>query len=264
MSEVKAFRLDAVDKVTGRAKYGADYYDPHMLYAKVCWAPAPHCRINKIDISEAKAIPGVYGIVTRKDITGPNLTGVFTVFDRPVLVGEGEECKFVQDAIALVAADTEEIAMEAVRKIRVDYTELHGVHTAEQALEEHCEPCVERSVQRGDMAKGWAQAAVTVEEDYYIPLGEHSYIEPEGGYACIDESGVIKVYCGTQDQTMNQRSICRALDYPFSKVHYHVPYVGGGFGGKHLLTVQPYLVLLCAVLQRSVHLTWTREEKHCL
>ena len=107
MSEVKAFRLDAVDKVTGRAKYGADYYDPHMLYAKVCWAPAPHCRINKIDISEAKAIPGVYGIVTRKDITGPNLTGVFTVFDRPVLVGEGEECKFVQDAIALVAADTE-------------------------------------------------------------------------------------------------------------------------------------------------------------
>ena len=68
MSEVKAFRLDAVDKVTGRAKYGADYYDPHMLYAKVCWAPAPHCRINKIDISEAKAIPGVYGIVTRKDI----------------------------------------------------------------------------------------------------------------------------------------------------------------------------------------------------
>lgn len=260
MSEVKAFRLDAVDKVTGRAKYGADYYDPHMLYAKVCWAPAPHCRINKIDISEAKAIPGVYGIVTRKDITGPNLTGVFTVFDRPVLVGEGEECKFVQDAIALVAADTEEIAMEAVRKIHVDYTELHGVHTAEQALEEHCEPCVERSVQRGDMAKGWAQAAVTVEEDYYIPLGEHSYIEPEGGYACIDESGVIKVYCGTQDQTMNQRSICRALDYPFSKVHYHVPYVGGGFGGKHLLTVQPYLVLLCAVLQRSVHLTWTREE----
>ena len=117
MSEVKAFRLDAVDKVTGRAKYGADYYDPHMLYAKVCWAPAPHCRINKIDISEAKAIPGVYGIVTRKDITGPNLTGVFTVFDRPVLVGEGEECKFVQDAIATTARAAKSKFFSIIREI---------------------------------------------------------------------------------------------------------------------------------------------------
>lgn len=260
MSNVNAFRLDAIDKVTGRAKYGADYFDPNMLYAKVCWAPAPHCLINKIDLTDALSVPGVYGIVTRKDIVGSNLTGVFTIFDRPVLVGEGEECKFVQDAIALVAADTEEIAMEAVRKIHVDFTELHGVHTAEQALEEHCSPCIERSVKRGDMKKGWEQAAVTVEEEYYIPQSDHGYIEPEGGYACIDESGIVNFYCGTQDQTMNHRSICRALDYPFNKVRYHVPYVGGAFGGKHLLTVQPYLVLMATVLRKSVHLTWTREE----
>ncbi|MBR0025872.1 MAG: hypothetical protein IJP37_01800 [Clostridia bacterium] len=121
MSDVKSFRLDAIDKVTGRAKYGADFYDENMWYAKVLWSPVPSAKILKIDTSAAEKAPGVRGIVTRKDIKGTNLTGVFTIFDRPVLVGEGEETKFVCDALALIAADTEDNAARARDLIRVEY-----------------------------------------------------------------------------------------------------------------------------------------------
>nr|WP_325196369.1 xanthine dehydrogenase family protein molybdopterin-binding subunit [uncultured Oscillibacter sp.] len=260
MSDVKAFRADAIDKVTGRARYGSDFYTGNMLYAKVLWAPAPHARILKIDTSEAEKAPGVFGIVTRKDITGPNRTGVFEIFDRPILVGEGEETQFVGDAIALIAADTEDQAARARDLIRVEYEELPAVHSFQQALRQGEEPCIERSIQKGSMEEGLAQAAVVVERDYFIPYGEHAYLEPEGGLATIDEHDVITVYAGTQDMIANHRAVCRALDYPFHKVRIHVPYVGGAFGGKHLLTVQPYLVLLAHVLKRSVRLTWTREE----
>lgn len=260
MHDVKAFRLDAIDKATGRAKYGADYYDATMWHAKVLWSPAPHARILKIDTAEAEKAPGVRGIVTRKDIKGPNLTGVFQIFDRPVLVGEGEEAKFVCDALALIAADTEDEAARARDLIRVEYEELDAVHSTDQALAQKEAPCIERSIRIGDIAAGWNQAVVTVEESYYIPYGDHAYIETEGGYACLDANGVITVYCGTQDARMNQRSICRALDYPYHKVRVCSPYVGGAFGGKHLLSVQPYLVLMAQVLQHSVHLAWTREE----
>lgn len=260
MNDVKSFRLDAIDKVTGRAKYGADYYDEHMLYAKILWSPVPHARIIKIDTTEAEKAPGVYRILTRKDIKGPNLTGVFEIFDRPILVGEGEETKFIQDALALVTADTEDQAARARDLIRVEYEELPAVHSTQQALEQGEEPCLTRSIQKGDIAEGWKQAAVVVEEEYSIPYQDHAYIEPEGGYAKIDEHGVTVVYEGTQDVRMNHRSVCRALDYPYHKVRMHAPYVGGAFGGKHLLTLQPYLTLMATVLQRSVHLTWTREE----
>lgn len=260
MSDVKAFRADAIDKVTGRARYGSDFYSGNMLYAKVLWSPAPHARILKIDTSEAERAPGVFGIVTRKDIKGTNLTGVFEIFDRPILVGEGEEARFVGDALALVAADTEDQAARARDLIRVEYEELPAVHSVAQALEQGEKPCIERSIQKGDIGAGLARAAVVVERDYSIPYGEHAYLEPEGGFAIIDDHDVVTVYVGTQDMVANHRSICRALDYPYHKVRIHVPYVGGAFGGKHLMTVQPYLVLMAQVLKRPVHLTWTREE----
>ena len=260
MHDVKPFRADAIDKVTGRARYGSDFYTGDMLYAKVLWAPAPHARILKIDTSEAEKAPGVFGVVTRKDIHGPNRTGVFEIFDRPILVGEGEEAKFVGDAVALIAAETEDQAARARDLIRVEYEELPAVHSTEQAIAQGEEPCIERSIHKGDIQAGFAEAAVIVEREYSIPYGEHAYLEPEGGLATVDEHGVITIYAGTQDMIANHRSICRALDIPYHKLRLHVPYVGGAFGGKHLMTVQPYLALLAAVLQRSVHLTWTREE----
>lgn len=260
MHDVKSFRLDAIDKVTGRAKYGADYYDQNMLYAKILYSPVPHARILKIDTSAAEKAPGVYRILTRKDITGPNLTGVFEIFDRPILVGEGEETRFIQDALALIAADTEDQAARARDMIRVEYEELPAVHSTQQALAQGEAPCVTRAIQKGNIEDGWKQAAVVVEEEYFIPYQDHAYIEPEGGYATVDDHGVTVVYEGTQDVRANHRSVCRALDYPFHRVRMHAPYVGGAFGGKHLLTLQPYLTLLATVLQRSVHLTWTREE----
>ena len=260
MDKIKAFRSDAIDKATGRAKYSADFYSHDMLYAKILWPPRPHIKVLKIDTSEAENAEGVYGIVTRKDITGPNLTGVFTVFDRPILVGEGEETQYGADALAIVAAETEDQAARAVDMIKVEYEELPAVFSADQAIAQNETPMIERSIKRGDIEKGWEEAKVTVELDLNIPLGEHAYIEPEGGYAYIGDNGVINVYAGTQDIIQNLHAVCNALDYPYNKVRLSAPYVGGAFGGKHLLTVQPYLVLAEQILQRPINLTWTREE----
>ena len=256
----RGFRADAVDKVTGRAKYGGDFYTSGMLHAKVLWAPAPCARILKIDTSRAEKAPGVRGIVTRRDIHGTNLTGVFQIFDRPILVGEGEECRFAGDALALVAADTEDQAARARDLIEVEYEPLPAVYTVAEAQEHGDTPCIERSIRKGDTAAGWKRASAVAERSYAIPYQEHAYLEPEGGLAIIDSQDVVTVYAGTQDMVMNHRSICRALDYPFHKVRIHVPCVGGAFGGKHLLTVQPYLVLMARVLHRDVRLVWTREE----
>lgn len=260
MDKVRAFRADAIDKVTGRAKYGADYYADGMLYAKILWSPVPRAKILKIDTSAAEKAPGVCRIVTRKDITGPNLTGVFGEYDHPILTGEGEECHYVGDALALVAAETEDQAARARDLIRVEYEELPAANSVEDARAQGLEPCIERGIQKGDIEEGFRRAAVIVEETYSIPYNEHAYIEPEGGFACVDHHGVVTVCCGTQDIVTNHRAVCRALDYPFHRVRMHAPYVGGAFGGKHLLSVQPYLTLLAQVLQRPVHLAWTREE----
>jgi len=260
MDKCKAFRLDAIDKVTGRAKYGADYYDPTMVYGKILWSPVPRAKIRKIDTNEAEKAPGVVGIVTRKDITGLNLTGVFQEPDRPILVGEGEECRFRGDALALIAAETEDQADRARDLIRVEYEEIPVAFTVAEAKARGDEPLIYREVKKGDVEAGFRDAAVIVEREYSIPYQEHSYIEPEGGFAFVDEFGVVTVVEGTQDVTANHRAVSRALGLPFNKLRMHAPYVGGAFGGKHLLTVQPYLALMALVLKRPVHITWTREE----
>lgn len=260
MDNVMPYRSDIMDKVTGAAKYSEDFYMENMVYAKILWPSVPRARVIKIDISEAQRAPGVVRIVTRKDITGSNLSGMYHIQDRPILIGEGEEVRFSADALALVAAETEEEAERACKLINVEYEELHAIHTVEQAKTENQLPCFEHEIKKGDVEAGFSEAAAVVEEEYANPYAEHAYIEPEAGYAYIDNNGTINVCYGTQDITQNHRMVCKALGYPYHKVRLHVPYVGGGFGGKHSMSVHVYLTLLAHVVRRPVRLVWTREE----
>lgn len=260
MNNTRPFRNDIMDKVTGSAKYSADFHMDNMVYAKILWPTVPKARIIKIDTSEAENSPGVVRIVTRKDITGSNVSGMYHVQDRPILVGEGEEVRFLADALALVAAKTEEEAERACKLIHVEYEELPAINSVEQAKAENQIPCFEHSYIKGDVEIGFSEAAVIVEGEYNSPYSEHAYIEPEGGYAYIDNNGTINVCYGTQDITQNHRMVCKALGYPYNKVRLHIPYVGGGFGGKHSMSVHVYLALLVNILQQPVRLVWTREE----
>ena len=259
MSKVKAFRNDAVEKVTGNAKYSGDFHMAGMLYAKVLWPKYPVAKVNKIDISQAEKITGIEKIVTRKDVEGPNLAAVFEPYDRPVLVGEGEEVKFLADALAIVVAANEEIAQEALEKISVEYELLPGIFTLEESMAEN-QPFSTIGIKKGDIEEGFKKAEVIVENHCTFPYAEHSYIEPEAGYSYTDSQGVTNVCYGSQNLSRHHRMVCKALDLPFHKVRLYSPYIGGAFGGKHSNSVQVYLALLAQVIKKPVKMIWTREE----
>ena len=261
--DVKAFRRDAIDKVTGAAMYSGDFHMDGMVYAKVLWPEVYPARIAAVDLTDALASPGVVRILTREDIqTGTNLAAVFEPYDRPVLVGIGEEVRFAADAIALVVAESEDAAQRARDLIHVTYEPMQGIHTVEQAVEEEV-PFIEKHIEKGDIEKGFQEAAAVVEDTYITPYVEHAYLEPEAGYAYVDNSGTINVCYGSQNLGRHHRMICKSLGLPFQKVHISAPYIGGAFGGKQSYSVQVYLTLMALVLHRPVRLVWTREESIC-
>jgi CO/xanthine dehydrogenase Mo-binding subunit len=260
MEQTKQFRMDAIDKVTGKAKFSNDFYFMNMLYAKVVWPDIPYGMVKKIETHEAEQQPGVVKVITRKDITGPNLSGIFTVFDRPVLIGENEIIRYESDPIAIVVAKSEQEALHAAKMIRVTYEEWPHSKTVEEAIKNGDEPFYENTLVKGDIEKGLSEADVTVTRTYQFPLGEHAYIEPEAGVVYRDAQNVINIIVGSQDLTQNQRMICRSLDLPFHKVKLRTPYVGGAFGGKHAMSVQVYLALIGSLIEQPVKLAWTRRE----
>ena len=261
MGKAKA-RYDAYDKVTGKARFSADYYLPDMLYACVLWTPAPGVRIDKIDCSEAEKAPGVIRIFTRKDIKGPNIGGQVgsIYFDHPILVGEGEVARNICDTIALVAAETEEQARRAKKMIRVEYTQLPVRNTVEEAEASGDVPGCSYEASRGDVEEVFSKADIVVSEEYFAPYLEHIYLETESGCAYKDEKGVIHIIAGTQDSLQQHHITCNALNIPYNMLELRLPYIGGAFGGKHSMAVHAHLALMAQQLDRPVQLVWSREE----
>jgi len=261
---VNAFRRDAVDKVTGSAMYSGDFRMDGMVYAKILWPAEYPAKLLSLDVSEAEAYPGVVRVITRADIrTGTNKAAVFEPYDRPVLVGVGEEIRFSADAIALVVAESEDIAERARDLVHATYESLPALHTVESAMEAEAQPFIEKHIAKGDIEDGFKKAAAIVEDTYTIPYVEHAYLEPEAGYAYVDNNGTINLCYGSQNLGRHHRMICKSLGLPFHKVHIRAPYIGGAFGGKQSYSVQVYLALMALVLNRPVRLVWTREEAMC-
>jgi CO/xanthine dehydrogenase Mo-binding subunit len=253
-------RIDVFEKVTGNARYSGDYNLVGMLHAKILWPKYPAAKIIKIDTSEAEKMSGVEKVITRKHIVnGTNLSGIFEPYDRPVLVGENEEVRFRGDALAIVVAETEEIAAEAVEKIEVEYEILPGIFTVEEAMEKST-PCFVFENKKGNIKEGFSKAEVVFEREFEFPYIEHAYMEPESGYAFVDGQGVINVCYGSQNLGRHHRMICESLGLSYNKVRLFSPYIGGGFGGKHAISVQIYLTLAAHVVKKPVKLVWTREE----
>lgn len=259
MSGSADFRPDAWTKVTGKAKYSADINFQDMLYAKILWPKEVPSLIKKIDYAKASQLPGVIRIITRKDIKGTNLSGIFEPYDRPVLIGEGEKAAFMGDALAIVVAESEDIAAEAVKQIDIVYETLPGIYTLEDAIEKE-EAFLCFNVDKGNVDDAFAKADLIVEENYRFPYVEHAYLEPEAGYSYVDGQDIINVCYGSQNLARHHRAICKALGLPYHKVRLFSPYVGGAFGGKHAISVQIYLALIASLVQKPTKLTWTREE----
>ncbi len=283
-------RVDARAKVTGEAKYPADFAMEGMLHANLLFAGRPHARILDIDTSEAEAVPGVVAIFTAEDVP-VNEYGLQTP-DQPVLCGPGSDkpdadrVRFVGDQVALVVAETERAAARARDLIRVDYEDLPVVTDPFEALEQdapqlhpHREPSdlhpelstegnliSHHQIRKGDMEAGWDAADVIVEGTYRTPPQEHAYLQPEAGLAYIDDEGRVTVVVSGQWTWEDQQEIAHALDLPPEQVRVVYPAIGGAFGGREDMSVQVVLALAAHKLQRPVKITWSREESilgHC-
>ncbi|MBW1787394.1 MAG: molybdopterin-dependent oxidoreductase, partial [Deltaproteobacteria bacterium] len=257
---------DSLEKAVGGTLFSDDVRFPGMLWATALRSPYASARVKRLDVSKARKLPGVRAVLTAADVPGVNRRGNMpgNRDDQPVLVED--RIRAVGDPIALVAADSVEMAENAVSAIKVEYEQLPPVVDPLAALEPDS-PLVDKQgnvisdlgYNRGDTEKGFAEAAVVVEETFRTQCAEHAYLEPEAGTAWVEPGGVVHIRCGTQ-WVENFRHIARILNVPQNQVRIESPLVGGGFGGKIFMTIEPLLALLAKTTGRPVRMALTRED----
>ncbi len=269
----RAPRADARDKVFGLLRYADDLALGGMLHARVVRASRAAARILKVDTTRAEALPGVRCVMTARDV--PNNVLFSDVPGQTTAVGPlrartqvlaDDIVRYFGEAIALVAAESEEAAEEAARLVTIAHEDLPGVFDPEEAMREDA-PRLESTgnvisrwrIRKGDIATGFREADVIVAETYRTGLIDHAFIEPEAGVGWLDENGVITLRVATQ-VIEHFRDVANVLGLPHSKVRLIAPYIGGGFGGKEDVTVEVFLGLLVWKTGRPVRLCYSREE----
>ncbi|MEP7359921.1 MAG: molybdopterin cofactor-binding domain-containing protein, partial [Anaerolineales bacterium] len=270
-------RVDAVSKVMGAALYPGDIDMPGQLWMKILFAGRPHARILRIDTAKAESHPGVVAVFTAKDVP-VNEYGL-GVRDQPVLCGPGsakaggDVVRFVGDQVALIVAETEQAADEARRLIEVEYEDLPIVTDPRASMQPGAMPLfpdrenilTTYHIRKGDVEQAWADCAAIVEADYYSPMQEHAYLQPEAGIAFYDDDGRLTVKVAGQWAHEDQEQIAHALALPMEQVRVIYPAIGGAFGGREDMSVQIVLALAALRLrergiQRAVRIIWSREE----
>ena len=260
-------RVDAALKMSGEAKYVDDLSAPGMLRGAVLRTPHPRARLLALDVSAARALPGVAAVATWKDIPGERFIG-HLVPDWPTLVAVGEETRYIGDAIALVAAETEEIARKALALVVANYEVLEPLRNPEAALAPGA-PFIHPKgnilsgliLHRGDAKAALAGAAFRVDRSYETGFTDHAFMEPESALAFPpDDEGLIEVRTGEQNVYDGRRYVARTLGIADERVRVRSAYVGGGFGGKEDQSVQHHAALLAWLAGRPVKLTLARAE----
>jgi CO/xanthine dehydrogenase Mo-binding subunit len=269
----RPIRHDGVDKVTGRAKYGADLQLTGLLAGVVLRSPHAHARIKSIDASRARALPGVRAVITHKDLREPG--------SRVVELGEGavnlkhlsnnilaaDKVLYRGHAVAAVAADSVHIAEEAAALIKVDYEVLPPVLEVQPAMQpgapllhddvftdELGKPAKKPSniakhfrFEKGDVAQGFASAKVVVEREFHTATVHQGYIEPHNATALWSADGHVTIWTSTQGAFTVRQQVAELVDLPISHVKVVPMEIGGGFGGK----IRVYLEPVAAVLSRK-------------
>jgi xanthine dehydrogenase molybdenum-binding subunit len=258
-------RPDAVEKVTGAALYTDDLKFEGMLHAKVRRAMIPHGILKRLDISKAKALPGVAAVLTADDIPAEKNHGL-VIYDWPVMVGVGERVRYVGDAIALVAAETLEIAEQAGGLIEAEFDPLPVITNPVQARQEGVPQIHEKGnllkhikVRKGDMEKGFAEADVILEHTFHTQTTDHAFIEPECSIA-VPVDGRMEIYCGSQIPYQDRTQVARVMGWPEERVRIVGQLMGGGFGGKEDVMGQIHAAMLAHVTGRPVKLLFDRHE----
>ncbi len=257
-------RLDGPGKVTGKLAYLTDMTAPGMLIGLVLRSPYPHARILDICTEAARKAPGVRAVLTAEDVPGLNAYGIARQ-DQPVFCSDF--VRYVGDAVAAVAAETLEQAEYALGLIEVDYEELPVLDSPEKSLAEdapllHPEGNIlhRADYKAGDPDAAFEGCAVIVEETYITPRQMHAYMETEGGLFVPGPDGRLTVYSPTQHGLMDRLQLSRILNRPQQDIRVVSSPIGGSFGGKDELNVQPYGALLALAAGRPVKIHNSRKE----
>ncbi len=282
----RPIRHDGVDKVTGRAIYGADFQITGLLHGRVLRSPHAHARIVSIDTNRAEAHPGVKGVVTAQDLP--------TAEDKMADLGEGAvNLKYLCDnilasdkvlykghAIAAVAATDPHIAEEACELIDVEYEVLPPVLEVRQAMEFDA-PILHENLttsslgdeddkptniashlqhKKGDIEKGFDEADIVIEREFVTGTVHQGYIEPHNATALYNPDGQLTVWCSTQGAFTVREQLAEILQYPISKIKVVPLEIGGGFGGKINVYIKPVAALLAKKTGKPVKVLMNRAD----
>jgi CO/xanthine dehydrogenase Mo-binding subunit len=279
-------RVDAVERVKGRAVYAPDLTLPGTLHCKILRSPYAHARIKSIDTSAAESYPGVKGVVTHKDLpsldSDEQVGGEVTldaVYLRQFLMAQ-DRVLFHGHPVAAVAATSPHIAEEALDLIKVDYEPLPAVVEIEDAIKDDA-PIIHEEVRtrglegrsdtptnisvhmelaRGDVAKGYEEADVVLEGEYRIGMVHQGYIEPQACTVDVDATGHITIYTTTQATFANKSQNAALLQVPLNKVNVVPLEIGGGFGGKFPTYMEPAAAIMSHKTGQPVKMIMSRTE----
>ena len=256
-------RLDGEAKASGRFRYTADTLLRDALVGRTVRSPLPHALITSLDVSQALQDPGVRAVLTYRDVEGTNTFGA-VIPDQPVLCRE--KVRFVGDAVALIAADTEEDADRASQDVYIKYETLPVVRNPAEALGTESTRIHEKGniasrveYAKGDTETAFSKADLIISERYHTPRQKHMYVETEAGYSIPTRRGV-EVHVSSQAPFKDRMQISRALGIPQNVVRVIANDLGGAFGGKEENTVQIHLALLALKTRKRIKMTWSREE----
>ena len=283
----RPIRPDGVDKVTGRAQYGADVSMPGLLYGRVLRSPHAHARIKRIGTAKAAALPGVLAVITQADFTearekvgagGSGARGLGYTLDN---VLAGQKVLYRGHAVAAVAATDLHIAEDALALIDVEYEVLPAVLDVREAMTDTAplvhEDLHTRGINRttsekpsniarhmqfavGDVAAGFAQADVVLEREYETTMVHQGYIEPLNGTAFWNQDGQLTVWTSTQGAFIVRNQTASLMGLSVSRVKVVPMEIGGGFGGKIPVYLEPLAAILSRQTGRPVKLTMSRQD----
>ncbi len=269
-------RPDGIDKVTGRARFGADMSAPGMLVGRILRSPHAHARIRKIDTAKAEALPGVKAVVTRADFKEQN-GDLVDILDN---VMAGKKALYDGHAVAAVAAVSATVARKALALIEVDYEILPHVTDVDEAMKPGAPllhegmitagvepaPTKPSNITRrhefghGDVEKGFKKADIVIEREFKTEATHQGYIEPHACLATLSGDGVGDLWVCTQGHFMIRAACAGLLGLDISKLRVTASEIGGGFGGKTTVFIEPVALALSRKANRPVKVVMSREE----
>lgn len=276
-------KVDAVKLVQGNPAFAADFERRGLLYAKVLHSPIAHAKIKRIDKSKAEALPGVVAVLTWQDIPRVvySTAGQSDPIPGPLdSFSLDNKVRFVGDRVAFVAAESEEIANQAINLIEVDYEPLEPVFDPAEAMKQdapilHDEPeyvnfaesdptrnlAAEIRIDIGDVEKGFSEADHIFEDEYEVPKVQQAHIEPHVSLTYWDEDDRLVIFTSTQVPFHARRQLAPVLGLPIKRIRVIKPRIGGGFGGKQEVLSEDVAAHLTIATGRPVIYEYTREEE---